>query len=264
MPHRLIAAGLSDVGRMRHVNEDSLWFDNQQQAWIVADGMGGHAAGQVASQIATQEFATFLSETRHQPQFTWAFEPDRQRSVEENLLMNALRIANVRIYNQSVRSPKYFGMGTTAVAAMRSASDELVIASVGDSRCYRYRRGSLTQLTTDHSLLNHLIYQLKLSPEEAMEKTGTNVIIKALGLDIDVEVDLVRSTIMDHDLFILCSDGLSDLVPNEMISQLIQRHARDVSSLPQSLIDQANAAGGSDNISVICMIARGENTLTAR
>lgn len=263
MPHRLIATGLSDVGRMRQVNEDSLWFDNHQQAWIVADGMGGHAAGQVASNIAAQEFARFICETRHTPQFSWAFEPDRGRSVEENFLMNALRIANVRIYNQAVRTPKHFGMGTTAVAAMRSSSDELVVAAVGDSRCYRYRRGSLTQLTTDHSLLNHLIYQLKLSPEEAMEKTGTNVIIKALGLDIDVEVDLVRSTLMDGDLFILCSDGLSDLVPHDQLIGLIQRYIRgDLNQLVRALIDQANAAGGTDNISVICMQARSENTQT--
>ena len=262
MPHRLVAAGLSDVGRMRHVNEDSLWFHAGQQAWVVADGMGGHAAGQVASQLAIQEIATFITDTRHHPQFVWPFEPDLTRSVEENILINALRVANVRIYNKSVKEPKYFGMGTTAVAAIRASNDELVIATVGDSRCYRFRRGVLSQLTIDHSLLNHLIYQLKLSPEEAMEKTGTNVIIKALGLDIDVEVDLVSSPLIAGDLFLLCSDGLSDLVSNEQMTELIQHYSGDLHQLTQQLIDHANAAGGTDNISVICMLACEENTPT--
>jgi protein phosphatase len=264
MPHRIVAVGLSDVGRMRHVNEDALWFHDGHQAWVIADGMGGHAAGQVASQLAVQEFATFMTETRHNTRFVWPFEPDITRSVEENLLINALRIANVRIYNKSVKEPKFFGMGTTAVAAMRSMSDELVIATVGDSRCYRYRRGMLNQLTIDHSLLNHFIYQLNLSPEAAMEKTGTNVIIKALGLDIDVDVDIVSSPLIMGDLFILCSDGLSDLVPHEQITELIQRHSNDLNVLTQHLIDQANAAGGTDNISVICMLVCEDNTSSIR
>lgn len=263
MPHRLIAVGLSDVGRVRQVNEDSIWLDNQQQAWVVADGMGGHAAGQVASQIATQEIAQFLTHARHQPQFVWPFEPDLQRSVEANLLTNALRIANVRIYNQAVREPQHFGMGTTVVAAMRSAQDELVIATVGDSRCYRHRRGALTQLTLDHSLLNHLVYQLNLSPEEAREKAGTNVIIKALGLDIDVVPDVVSSHLIEGDIFILCSDGLSDLVPDELLAEQIQRYGDDLHTLSQSLIQLANHAGGTDNVSVICIAVRDENTPTA-
>lgn len=262
MPHRIVAFGLSDVGRMRQVNEDALWFHDGQQTWVVADGMGGHAAGQVASRLAVQEIATFITETRHRPQFVWPFDPDVTRSVEENILINAMRIANVRIYNKSVKEPKYFGMGTTAVAAMRSSNNDLVIATVGDSRCYRYRRGMLSQLTIDHSLLNHFIYQLKLSPEEAKEKTGTNVIIKALGLDIDVEVDLVSSPLITGDLFILCSDGLSDLVSSDKITELIQHYAHDLQTLTQQLIDHANAAGGTDNISVICMSVHEENTPT--
>ena len=262
MPHRIVAVGLSDVGRMRQVNEDALWFHNGQQIWVVADGMGGHAAGQVASQLAVKEIATFLTDARHRPQFIWPFEPDINRNLEENLLVNAMRIANVRIYNQSVKEPKYYGMGTTAVLAMRSSNDELVIATVGDSRCYRYRRGVLNQLTIDHSLLNHFIYQLKLSPEEAMEKAGTNVIIKALGLDIDVEVDLVSSPLIAGDVFVLCSDGLSDLVPHEQLMDLINRYATDLNTLTQQLVDHANTAGGTDNISVICMQVREDSTHT--
>jgi PPM family protein phosphatase len=262
MPHRLIAFGHSDVGRARKVNEDSFWVHNGQQVWMIADGMGGHVAGQVASQIAVEEMGRFLTETRHQRQFVWPFKPDVTKSVEVNALTNALRIANVRIYNRGVKEPKYFGMGTTAVAAMRSSSDEILIATVGDSRCYRYRRGQLVQLTVDDSLLNHLIYKLKVSPEEARGKVGTNVIVKALGLEIDVEVEITSSTLIEGDIFIMCSDGLTDLVPDHQISEMIQRYAQDLHILTHQLITQANQAGGTDNISVICLLAKEENTPT--
>ena len=262
MPHRLIAVGHSDVGRARKVNEDSFWVHNGQQVWMIADGMGGHVAGQVASQIAVNEASTFLTETRHQAPFKWPFEPDLTKSVEENALMNALRIANVRIYNRGVKEPKYFGMGTTAVLAMRSTSDELIVATVGDSRCYRYRRGQLVQLTVDDSLLNHLIYRLKLSPEEAREKVGTNVIVKALGLEIDVEVEITSCTLIEGDIFIMCSDGLSDLVTDQKINELIHRFGHDLTSLTHQLITHANDAGGTDNISVISLAVKEENTPT--
>lgn len=262
MPHRIIAVGQSDVGRQRRVNEDALWSHNGQQAWVVADGMGGHAAGQVASRIAVDEIARFLTETRYHTPFIWPFEPSVEKSTEANFLINALKIANVRIYNRAVKEPKYFGMGTTVVAALRSSHDELLIATVGDSRCYRFRRDKLEQLTIDHSLLNHLIYKMQVSPEEAREKVGTNVIIKALGLDTDVEVDIVSSNLVEGDLFLLCSDGLSDLVPDADIITLIRRFGNDLHTLTQQLISHANEAGGTDNISVICMVAREENTPT--
>lgn len=262
MPHRLIAVGHSDVGRARKVNEDSLWLHNGQQVWMVADGMGGHVAGQVASQIAVSEMGRFLTETIKQPNFIWPFEPDLTKTVEENALINALKIANIRIYNRGVKEPKFFGMGTTAVVALKSSADELLIATVGDSRCYRYRRGQLLQLTMDDSLLNHLIYKLNVSPEEAKGKVGTNVIVKALGLEIDVEVSMTTSNLIEEDLFIMCSDGLSDLVSDVEISDIIHRYSHDLHGLTHQLISRANDAGGTDNISVICLLAREENTPT--
>lgn len=262
MPHRLLAVGQSDVGRQRRVNEDALWTHNGHQVWVIADGMGGHAAGQVASGIAVDEISRFMTETRYQSPFIWPFEPEPTRSVDENLLINALKIANVRIYNQAVKIPKYFGMGTTVVAALRASNDQLIIATVGDSRCYRFREDTLAQMTVDHSLLNHLIYNLNLSPEEAKGKVGTNVIVKALGLDTDVEVDIVTSDLRENDLFLMCSDGLSDLVSDEGILELVLRYGDDLHTLTQQLIVHANAAGGTDNISVICMVAREENTPT--
>ena len=262
MPHRLLAVGQSDVGRSRQVNEDSFWVDNAKQAWIVADGMGGHVAGQVASQMAVEEVVKLLEQLRGSRDFSWPFDPDLSKSVEENALVNALKVANVRIYNRGVREPQYFGMGTTAVAAMRSASDELIVATVGDSRCYRYRRGQLIQLTVDDSLLNHLIYKLNVPVEEAKEKVGSNVIVKALGLEIDVEVELASSKLIEDDLYLMCSDGLSDLVSDQQLREHCQRYAHDLHMLTHQLIASANEAGGTDNISVICLLAREENTPT--
>lgn len=229
---------------------------------MIADGMGGHVAGQVASQMAVEEMKALLGALKGHPHFVWPFEPDLARCVEENALINALRVANVRIYNRGVLEPQYFSMGTTAVAAMRSASDELIVATVGDSRCYRYRRGQLVQLTIDDSLLNHLIYKLKVSPEEAMEKAGSNVIVKALGLEIDVEVEIASSKLIEGDLYLMCSDGLSDLISDQKISELIQRYSHDLHTLTHQLIAHANDAGGTDNISVITLLAREENTPT--
>ena len=262
MPHRLIAVGHSDVGRSRQVNEDSFWVNNALQAWMVADGMGGHVAGQVASQMAVEEMANFLEGLSGSSDFKWPFDPDLTKSVEENALINALKVANIRIYNRGVKEPQYFGMGTTAVAAMRSGADELIVATVGDSRCYRYRRGQLVQLTVDDSLLNHLIYKLNIPEEEARGKVGSNVIVKALGLEIDVEVELASSTLIENDIYLMCSDGLSDLVSDQQLREHCNRYGHDLHLLTHQLIARANEAGGTDNISVICLLAREENTPT--
>ena len=261
MSHRIIAAGHSDVGRQRQANEDAFRLVNTHRLWILADGMGGHAAGQIASQIAVDEIAQFIAHSINHPQFRWPFEQNLNQSFEENALMNAVRVANVRIYNRSLKDPKCLGMGTTVVVAMISAHHELVIASVGDSRCYRYRRGSLNQLTVDHSLLNHLIYNLKLSPEEAREKAGSNVIVKAVGLEDDVEVDLIGSTLYDGDLFLMCSDGLSDLVDDRVIAETIQQYPNRLDQMVHRLIELANQGGGTDNITVIAFqVHEEENT----
>lgn len=260
MPHRMVGVGRSHVGRQRKANEDAFRVMNPQNVWILADGMGGHAAGQIASQMAVEEISRFLSDTLRNAHVEWPFDRDLQLGLEENALINGVRIANVRIYNRSIKDPKCFGMGTTIVATMLSASNELVIASVGDSRCYLMRRGNLVQLTLDHSLLNHLIHVLKMSPEEAREKASSNVIIRAVGLEDDVQVDVLRSPIYSDDIFLLCSDGLSDLVNDHIIAEVMSRYAQDLDMMTQQLIHLANEGGGTDNITVIAIKAEDENT----
>jgi protein phosphatase len=256
----MVGVGQSDVGRQRQANEDAFKVMNPQRLWLLADGMGGHAAGQIASKMAVEEVSRFMQELLHDPLLTWPFERDLALPLEENALMNALRVANVRIYNRSIKEPKCFGMGTTMVAATLASNNELVIASVGDSRCYRFRRGQLTQLTLDHSLLNHLIYVLKMPPEEAHSKAASNVIIRAVGLEDDVEVDVLRSDVQDGDLFLMCSDGLNDLVSDAQIAEVMSRHAYQLEQMTERLINLANEEGGTDNITVIALRAEEENT----
>jgi len=260
MPHKMVGVGRSHVGRQRKVNEDAFRVLNAHRLWILADGMGGHAAGQVASQMAVEEVSRFMTETLRAPNLRWPFDRDLAQSLEENALVNAARVANVRIYNRSIKEPKYFGMGTTLVTATLAANNELLIASVGDSRCYRLRRGSFNQLTMDHSLLNHLIHVLHMPPEEARSKTSSNVIIRAVGLEEDVQVEVTRSSVYTDDLFLICSDGLSDLVSDALIAETMSRHAHDLDLMTNQLIHLANEGGGTDNITVIVMRAEDENT----
>ena len=252
MSYRMIAVGHSDVGRQRQNNEDSFVVLNQNHLWILADGMGGHAAGQIASQLAVDEIVRFLTQTIYEPNFRWPFEHDVRLNIEENALIHSIRTANVRIYNRSLKDPKCFGMGTTVIAAMY-AQGRLWLASVGDSRCYRFRDHRLQQLTVDHSLYNHLVHQLKMTPHEAREKAGSNVIIRAVGLEDDVLVDVQHTVVQDRDLYILCSDGLTDLVSEQQIIHSVQQYRHQLDLLVQYLIDLANQAGGTDNITVIAI-----------
>ena len=253
MAYRFIAAGGSHVGRQRKVNEDAFLVLNQHQLCILADGMGGHAAGQLASQMAVEEVSRFMVDTLSSPHFVWPFDQFPQKSYEENALVNATRVANVRIYNRALKDPQCSGMGTTLVATKMSSNGELVIAAVGDSRCYVYRQNQLSQLTRDHSLFNHLIYQLNMDPEEARQKAGKNVIVKAVGLEDDVEVDTFRFQPQLHDLFLLCSDGLTDLVDEHQIGRVLQQYGHNLNLTVQHLIELANEGGGTDNITIILL-----------
>ena len=264
MSYHFIAAGGSHVGCQRQVNEDAFLVLNDHQLCILADGMGGHAAGQLASQMAVEEVSRFMTDTLKSNQFVWPFEQSPQKSYEENALMNATRVANVRIYNQALRDPQCSGMGTTLVVSQMSSQGELVIASVGDSRCYLYRNQQLLQITRDHSLLNHLIYQLNMSPEEAHQKAGKNVIVKAVGLEDDVEVDTFRTQVQPQDLYLMCSDGLTDLVDESQIVHILNQYGHNLNFAIQYLIELANEGGGTDNITIILLqVQANQNSYSA-
>ena len=259
MRHRIISSGQSDTGRQRSANEDAFGLFDDVGLWVLADGMGGHAAGQVASQMTVDEVGAFVK-TMDPELRPWPFTPNPDAPYDATLLMNAVRVANVHVYNRSIREPEHKGMGTTVVAARQSASrDLLYLASVGDSRCYRLRGNHFEQLTVDHSLLNHLVREFGLSIEEAKSRVGSNVIVRAIGLEDDVLVDIFEIPLEEGDRFLLCSDGLSDLVSDEELHQKLMG-ARSLDRLTGDLIAAANQAGGLDNITVILLEARAEDT----
>jgi PPM family protein phosphatase len=254
---RAIAAGVSDVGLQREHNEDSFIVLKEFDLFVVADGMGGHRAGDVASRLATETISEFFR-TTERDDVTWPFHFDANLSDDENRLLTGIRVANRQIYERSTRSRDYHGMGTTVVGAMFSPKRQrMYIGHVGDSRCYRVRKGAIFQLTRDHSLVNDYLLAMPDMSEEQKAELPKNVITRALGMQDHVVVDLANDDPQDGDVYLLCSDGLSGMVSDEQLLKLAQEHA-DLRVLCKNLIRQANEAGGEDNITAI--VVRIENT----
>ncbi len=223
----------SDTGRQRRANEDSLLV--RSPLFVVADGMGGAQAGEVASSVAVAEFRPGLGDTA-QP---------------EQALANVARQANARIHELSHANAAQAGMGTT-LTAVYVGEQEIAIAQVGDSRAYCLRAGELIRLTDDHSLVDELMRQGRLTPEEAVEHPQRSVITRALGIEADVEVDTRSFRGLSGDVYLLCSDGLTTMIEERLIAELLQAHPRLAES-GEALIAAANEAGGRDNITVILL-----------
>jgi len=221
----------------------------EEQLSVVADGMGGHASGEIASQIAVDEMANFFLMTAKDHEATWPFKMDKSRNYDENRLATGIKLANVRIYERQNVDPKFRGMGTTIVSAYFTPKCTY-IAHVGDSRSYFLRSGTLKQLTEDHSLLNDYLRTKKLAPEEIENFPHKNVILRALGMKNTVQVDLLRVVPQPGDLFLLCSDGLSGMVSDAEIASILSS-ASDLEKTCSTLIQAANAHGGTDNITCI-------------
>ena len=249
---RIEVAGKSHVGMKRNINEDSFLVMPEQRLYCVADGMGGHFAGEIASKIAIDELAEFFRLTSTDRDVTWPFKMDKNRNYDENRLATGIKLANARIYEAASGDPNYRGMGTT-IATVHFAESSVYVGHVGDSRVYRFRDGSLELVTEDHSLLNDYLKAKKLSPEEIEAFPHKNVIVRALGMKDTVQVDVGRFEPQDGDVFLLCSDGLSGMVSDEEMAQLLRENA-DLEEACSKLIERANAAGGNDNVT--CILAR--------
>jgi len=221
----------TDTGRQRRDNEDSAYA--RAPVFVVADGMGGAQAGEVASKIAVEVFEQGV--------------PDGG-SPEERLADRA-REANKRIHNLSKTQHERAGMGTTLTAAYLEDS-ELAIAHVGDSRAYLFRDGELKMLTQDHSLVAELVQRGKLTEEQAAEHPQRSIITRALGPEPTVEVDTVTYPVRAGDVLLLCSDGLTSMISDEQVASVLSS-TNDLNAAAQALIDEANAAGGRDNITVV-------------
>jgi PPM family protein phosphatase len=247
---RAVAAGLSDVGLQREHNEDSFVVLQEYDLFVVADGMGGHRAGDVASKIATETISEFFRTTANDD-VTWPFHFDTNLSEEENRLLTGIRVANRQIFERSTRSREYHGMGTTVVGAMFSPKKQrMYIGHVGDSRCYRVREGNIQQLTRDHSLINDYLLAMPDLTDEQKSELPKNVITRALGMQDQVVVDLQHDDPVPGDVYVLCSDGLSGMISDDDIRQIIAGHP-DIRDACRRLIQRANERGGEDNITAV-------------
>jgi PPM family protein phosphatase len=224
-------AGLTDVGRQRHTNEDR--FYEAAPLFAVADGMGGARAGEVASQIAVDEFAE---------------QGDTSGSPEDRLA-TIVRSANRKIYDLSQSDESRAGMGTTLTAALVS-DQEVSLGHVGDSRAYRFRDDELERLTQDHSLVEELMRMGKLSPEDAESDPRRSIITRALGPEPDVEVETCTYPAKDGDVYLICSDGLTGMLPEERVAEILRARS-SLEQAAKALVDDANARGGKDNITVL-------------
>jgi serine/threonine protein phosphatase PrpC len=237
----------TDPGQIRDNNEDSVVIDDENQLVVLADGMGGYNAGEVASAMATSFVKIELGR--------WLLEGGHVASTRE--LKRAMEIcidnANRSIFNSANANPSYAGMGTTMVMGVFVGS-RAMIGHVGDSRCYRLRGTTLQQLTRDHSLLQEQIDAGLISEEQAKFATHKNLVTRALGVEDTVLLEVNEFRVEDGDIYLFCSDGLSDMVADERLAAILQPDGTLVDK-GGSLVDAANASGGRDNISVILVRA---------
>ncbi|MCU6795266.1 MULTISPECIES: Stp1/IreP family PP2C-type Ser/Thr phosphatase [Paenibacillus] len=239
----LKTAALTDVGRVRLVNEDRAVVQediNGVALAILADGMGGHQAGDIASQMAVDIIHQHLQSLA------------AEASVHErkSCLKDAVELANEKIFEFASQRENYHGMGTTVVVAMAD-EDTVVIGHVGDSRVYRINQSGIEQLTEDHSLVNVLVKSGQITREEAGHHPRRNVLTRALGTESTIEIDIQDLSWQHGDTLLLCSDGLSSLISSEQIVAPIQQEAGSLEEIAQQLVNEALTAGGDDNITVV-------------
>lgn len=243
------AFGLTDVGRKRKHNEDNYALDVEEGLFIVADGMGGHAAGEVASKITVETIGEFISATRQKEEATWPFKYNHQLHFNSNRLAVAIEKANERVMAAVAAQPWLKGMGTTVVAGLLN-EEILSLAHVGDSRAYLFRKGQLSLLTDDHSWVHEQVTAGILTEEEAKSHPLKNVVTRALGGGPSVAPDLQELTFSPGDCFLFCSDGLTTMLSDEEIRDYTAAE-RDPQTLCRQLVDMANEKGGVDNITVV-------------
>lgn len=245
-------SGKSDVGLLRDRNEDSFLVFPAYRFAAVADGMGGHLSGDIASSLAISTLSEFYSHTVG-PDRTWPFRYDNDLTEEENCVVVGVRLANQNVFSRARRSQNESGMGTTVVAVMFSAdARQVIIGHVGDSRCYRIRANNITQLTSDHSLVSEVTEIAPWLSEEEVNQLPSNVITRALGMAPDVVVDLLTTDTRPGDTYLLCSDGLNGMLTDEEILDICtSKEKEDMDAACDELITRANAAGGNDNTTVV-------------
>ena len=243
------SAARTDVGRKRTNNQDAFVANEEMHLFAVADGMGGHVGGEVASHIAAQTLLEFIHASSWDKGITWPFGFSPTRSGEANRLHNAVLLANQEILSRAAVEPQLQGLGSTIVACM-IRQDTAAYANVGDSRLYVWREGRLSQITEDDSWAASMSRAGAL-PEQ-IEKSGMkHVLTRALGSSSDMSVEVGEFDLEPGDLLLMCSDGLYGPLGDEGIAAVLKETEAAVDGIAQALIDAANAAGGPDNITVV-------------
>lgn len=241
-------ARVSHVGRLREHNEDAVASDMSIGLVLLADGMGGYKAGEVASEIAVLMIASELTEAMQSKSLLFKTKPDLLPA--SNMLISAVEKTNKAIFQIAQLQPECAGMGTTLVAGI-FVDNKLVLGHIGDSRMYRLRRDVFEQLTEDHSLVQEQINAGLITTAQAKVARNKNLVTRALGIDPTVELELQELAVEVGDKYLLCSDGLSDLLSDAEIAQILKEKESDIEAAADSLIEKANDYGGLDNISVV-------------
>ena len=245
-----------DTGRARKNNEDSVALDTDTGVAVLADGMGGYNAGEVAAGMATSIVCSGLSR--------WLGENSMREPADVTAAMaSAVDQANRAIFDAANSNPQFSGMGTTLVMAV-ILDGRLMVGHVGDSRAYRLRRGQLQRLSRDHSLLQEQLDAGLITPAQAARSVNRNLVTRAIGVDADVALEVREHTLEDHDLLLLCSDGLTDMVDDQAIADVLCHTHPSLQAACDTLVNVANAAGGRDNISVVLVRASGAPSNAAR
>jgi len=247
---RVSSASATDTGLRRSTNEDSVLVREDLGLFVVADGMGGHAAGEVASQAAIEGIVAFVEATMTiSPDQTWPIPFDPERSMNANRLRAGFRMGNWRLAEQIASSRELRGMATTAVAMLIDGGTG-TLAHVGDSRAYRLRDEQLDRLTRDHSWVEEQIRVGALSEAAARQHPWRNIVTRALTGSDDLEVDIQEVALQSGDRLLLCSDGVFTVFDDDQISEVLRRDT-DLDSLCHALIQGANDGGGPDNVTVV-------------
>ena len=241
--------GLTDEGLVREHNEDYISWSADSGLVILADGMGGHNAGEVASELAVRSVTDALEEVLS-PDVKDACKMDFKEVVHD-----AVTFANDEINLHAKTHPECTGMGTTIVMTLFH-KNKVIIASVGDSRIYRFRKGELKQVTTDHSLVQEMIDNGYMSEEEAINSSNRNLITRALGIAEEVDVDVAEDKVEKNDIYLLCSDGLSDMITDDIIFSTLVKSRQDLKRATKNLVELAKEHGGHDNVSVILVACK--------
>jgi PPM family protein phosphatase len=247
--NKIAFVGASDTGRVREHNEDAIATEIDLGLLVLADGMGGYNAGEVASGIAVKTIVNLVREFADREDLSSA-DVHSGLSRRSIVLRDAIQRANKIIFQTAKSQPNCEGMGTTVVAALFH-DNRVTIAHVGDSRLYRLRGGRFEQITLDHSLLQELVDRGFYSPEEAARATNKNFVTRALGVEQSVEVEILEQNVERGDQFLLCSDGLSDMIEDQDLLLTLTTFGDSLEMVAKQLIQLANDNGGRDNISVL-------------